>query len=143
MTHEVIYVPAPPVRRRLGCLIIVALYSTTVLSLACVLAIVFLTSFARIFADVSERLMYTVLPYNLALLQPGHTPAERAAFSNAYVALTGYIAHAPSDPRGPEAFATLNILMLATRDRLITRAESAAFVSNVTSLVTPPSPPSR
>lgn len=134
MTRDLIYIPAPLSSRRAGCLALIALYVLLLLSLIGLLTFTFLLNFSRIFHDVSRRALAAVFPYYVAILQPTHTPAERAAFSNAYATLTSQLAHALSNPHATRYFLPLNLLVTAARDRVITRAESAAFVSNVTVL---------
>lgn len=138
MTAELVYLPAPRALRRAGCLSAAVLYGALVLALAVVVFGSFFLNFSRIFADVSQRALAALLPQQMALLQPAHSPEERAAFSNAFSTLAARIAHAPSDPHGQQALAVFNQLLVAARDRAITRAESAAFVSNVLVLTTLP-----
>ncbi len=141
MTGALVYTPAPPAVRRLGCMAAVAVYAAWLLALAVLLATVFGLNFSRIFADVSQRALSALLPHHLALLQPAHSADERAAFSNAFCSLTTLIAAAPAQPEGQQALAVFNQLINTTRDRTITRAESAVFISNVWLLTAPALPP--
>jgi len=144
MTGDLVYVPVPPALRRAGCLTAAALYAALLFALALIVSASFSLNFSRIFADVSHRALAALLPHHIAALHPSHSPHERAAFSNAFCMLAARIAHAPSDPNNQQSLTLLNQLLSAARDRTITRAESAAFVSNVCALtsVIPAPPPS-
>jgi len=141
MTGDLVYVPVPPALRRAGCLAASALYAALLFALALIVSASFSLNFSRIFADVSHRALATLLPHHIAALHPAHSLAERADFSNAFCTLAARIAHAPFDPSNQHSLILLNQLLSAARDRTITRAESAAFISNVYALSSPGTPP--
>lgn len=124
-----------------GCLLTAAVWLAVNLALAAALLLIFALHAAPIMTQLARVTFASVAPYHFAMLDPRHSSAERRAFSNAYyhiaaVVETNAVIFAP-----PPVLNTFNALLYATKDQFISRAESAAFVSNVAALADMPALP--
>jgi hypothetical protein len=129
----------PPAR---GCILTLLAWLGLNAVLAAILLGIFVLYARPILTHLAQVTFATVAPYYLALLDQQHSAAERCAFSNAYQQVTALIATNALVFTPPPVLQTFNGLMFATKDQLITRAESAHFVSNAAALAVAPASPS-
>jgi hypothetical protein len=87
-------------------------------------------------SHVSQAMLDAMAPVYIGMLNASHSNADRAAFSNAFSHLTDIVVSTALVDTPAEAQSAFNALARAARNRTITPAESAAFVSNVWTLPT-------
>jgi len=121
-----------------GCLLTLLAWLGVNAILAAILLGIFALYAERILTHLAHVTFATVAPHYLALLDQQHSPGERCAFSNAYQQVAAIIETNALVFTPPPVLQTFNGLMFATKDQLITRAESALFVSNVAALAAAP-----
>ncbi|GEM_PF-1933430 len=125
-----------------GCILTLFVWLGVNAILAAILLGIFALYARPILTHLAHVTFATVAPHYLALLDPQHSAVERCAFSNAYQQVTAIIETNALVFTPPPVLQTFNGLMFATKDQLITRAESAVFVSNVAALAAAPASPS-
>ena len=123
-----------------GCILTLLAWLGLNAIMAAVLLCIFALHARPILTHLAHVTFATVAPHYLALLDQQHSPAERRAFSNAYQQVAAIIETNALVFTPPPVLQTFNALMFTTKDQLITRAESALFVSNVAALAVIPAP---
>ena len=123
-----------------GCLLTAAVWLAVNLVLATMLLLMFALHAAPIMTQLARVTFTTVAPYHFAMLDPRHSSAERCAFSNAYYHIAAVVETNAVIFTPPPVLNTFNAFLYATKDQFISRAESAAFVSNVAALAGAPAP---
>jgi len=125
-----------------GCILTLLAWLGVNAVLAAILLGIFVLYAKPILTHLAQVTFATVAPHYRALLDQQHSVAERCAFTNAYQHIAAIIETNALVFTPPPVLQTFNGLMFATKDQLITRAESALFVSNVTALTAAPASPS-
>jgi len=129
--------PAPRARRAIpaGCIIVAGGYAALLILLGGILCITGLVFFRPMCVRMIGLRSSLELDQSMVMLDDLHSPAERAAFSNAVVSLfsslEGVVTTMPAAPTNFWFDTAFRQLLAAQKDQVIMRHESAAFCTTV------------
>ena len=131
-------IPAEQRPARTGCVWLACGGCAWIIVLGAALLLIFVMRFEKIFGRLGRDVGY---PAFAQLLEPLHTPADRVAFSNAFFAMIACVEHQHGTNRPMWVADALTNILQAAHDRVVTRAESASYMTSVWSHVARPAPP--